>query len=617
MSSNKSWTKSFFGGIWSLLNFTRNLFLNLLFIGVIVLIGAAVMSEDTRVSVPKNSVFVLDIYGDVVIQKESIDPFDEFMKEAFDQRRAKPEVLLQDILLTIENAKQDSRISALVLDLHYMRNAGLDKLKQIALAIEDFKKSEKPVYAVGDYFTQSQYYLASHADHIYLNPMGMMLLEGYGRYQVYYKSALEKLKATTHVFRVGTYKSAVEPVLRDDMSDEAKQANQDWLNSLWAQYKDDVATARGFDSSNFDEKVDGFMSKFSAVDGNFAEYALQNNWVDALKTRDEVNNELTDLVGSDSSLLGYKSIKFDEYLSVVKPPVPLISSGTENVGVVVAKGTILNGTQKSGTIGGDSTARLLRKARLDNSVKAVVLQVDSPGGSAFASEVIRQEIELLRASGKPVVASMSTLAASGGYWISASADEIWAAPSTITGSIGIFGMFLTYEDTLSFLGVTSDGVGTTDFAGAISATRKLNPKIADVFQLSIENGYSQFINLVSASRDMTPETVDGIAQGRVWIGEKAKELGLVDNLGYLDDAIQSAAALANLDVYDTKYIERSLSPKEMFWREFFKDVSRYAGKAIQVDSNTQLMGLVQQLVSDFEDIATLNDPRGIYAFFDV
>lgn len=614
MSSGKSWTKSFFSGIWSLLTFTRNLFLNVLFIGFIVLIGAAVMSEEGKVSVPRDSMLVLDIYGDIVIQKEAVEPFDEFMREAFDQKEENPEVLLQDILLTIKNAKQDSRISGLVLDLKYMQRAGMDKLKQIALAIEDFKESDKPVYAIGDYYTQPQYYLASHADHLYMHPMGFMMLDGFGRYRTYFKAALEKLKATTHVFRVGTFKSAVEPFLRDDMSEEAKAANEAWLGSLWGQYKADVAKARGFELNNFDESVDNFMTKFSAAGGDFAQYALQNNWVDALKTREEVITEFSDLVGAENNKAGFRKIAFDDYLKVLTQGMPMLSGGNDNVGVVVAKGTILNGNQKAGTIGGDSTARLLRKARLDDSVKAVVLQVDSPGGSAFASEVIRHEVELLQQAGKPVVASMSTMAASGGYWISASADEIWAAPSTITGSIGIFGMFLTYEDSLNYLGVNSDGVGTTDFAGAFSAARKLDPRIADIFQLSVENGYDQFINLVSESRNITPEKVDEIAQGRVWIGETAKDLGLVDELGYLEDAVKSAANMAQLETYDTKYIERALSPSELFWKGFFSDASAYMGKAIQVDSNSQMMSLVQKLVSDFNDITRLNDPRGVYAF---
>ena len=613
MANGKNWTKSLFLGLWTVLNTSRKIFFNLIFIVLAVFIIAAMMSDDDKVKVPKSSALVLNLKGDLVIETHAVDPFDKFLQEAFDQKDERPEVLLRDVIFAIDNAKQDRRIKALVLDLQGMYNTGLDKLDQVASAIESFKESGKPVYAVGDYYSQSQYYLASHADHLYLNPNGWMLLEGYGRYRTYFKSALEKVKATTHVFKVGTYKSAIEPFIRDDMSDEAKEANQEWLNALWSQYKQDVSDARGFPIDNFDEQIEGFLAKFEASSGSFADYALQNGWVDALKSREEINAELTDLVGKDSSGLSYKRIGFDSYLDVIKPPFPVQKNGVDKVGVVVAKGTILNGNQKPGTIGGDSTAKLLKKARLDDSVKAVVLHVDSPGGSAFASEVIRQEIENLKAAGKPVVALMSTYAASGGYWISASADEIWAAPSTITGSIGIFGMFMTYENTLDYLGIHTDGVGTTDFGG-MSATRALDPRVGQLLDMSIRHGYDQFISLVANERDMTKEDVDKIAQGRVWIGDKAKELGLVDELGYLDDAVKAAASLASLEKYDTKYVSRSLSAKEKFWREFFQNASVFMAKAHFADSDSALVDLVKQLVSEFDAIAKMNDPKGVYAF---
>lgn len=613
MASSKNWTKAFFSGLWTALNFLRNMFFNIIFIVIVVGLIAAFMSDDGKVEVPTDSALVLSINGNIVIEEVAKDPFDEFVREAFEQAEDNPEVLLQDILFAIDNAKQDRRIKALVLNLQGLRGGGMDKLKQVAMALEDFKTSEKPIYAVGDYYTQSQYYLASHADHLYLNPMGGLMLDGFGRYRMYYKSALEKLKATTHVFRVGTFKSAVEPVLRDDMSDEAKEANQEWLDALWEAYKQDVANAREMDMSNFDEQFDSFNAKFEVAGGDFAQYALQNNWVDALKTRDEVREELIALVGSDDSRRGFNSITFDQYMQVLKMPFDLPDNGSDKVGVVVAKGTILNGTQKAGTIGGDSTARLLRKARNDDSIKAVVLQVDSPGGSAFASEVIRQEITLLQAAGKPVVASMSSLAASGGYWISTSADEIWAAPTTITGSIGIFGMFMTYEDTLDYLGIHTDGVGTTEFTG-LTATRRLDPRLGNIFQRSIEHGYDQFIGLVAESRSMDVEQVDKIAQGRVWIGSKAKELGLIDELGYLDDAVKSAANLAGLETYDTKYVQRTLSSTEQFWREFLGSASAMMGKAIVADSDNQLMQIIGKVVADFNAVAKLNDPRGMYAY---
>lgn len=613
MTEKKSWTKSFFLGIWSVLNFSRKVFFNLIFIGIFIGIVATLISDEGKISISQNSALVLNLNGDLVIQKREVDPFNQFMQEAFGKKDEKPEVLLADVILAIENAKQDKRITTLVLDLHGLRSAGLDKLQQVAEALEDFKQSGKPVYAIGDYYTQNQYYLASQADHLYLNPMGFMMMDGYSRYRMYFKSALGKLKATTHVFRVGTYKSAIEPFIRDDMSQPAKEANQQWLDALWGQYKQGVATARGVSMENFDEKAESFLQKFEQADGSFAQYALENKWVDALKTREDVLNELTALVGEDDTRRGYTHVNFNNYLHIINPPLPVIDNGTEKVGIVVAKGSILNGTRKSGDIGGDSTARLLRQARLDDSIKAVVLQVDSPGGSAFASEIIRQEVLNLKQAGKPVIASMSTYAASGGYWISASADQIWAAPSTITGSIGIFGMFMTYENSLDYLGVHTDGVGTTDFSG-LSTVRALNPTMGAIIQRSVEHGYDQFIDLVGQNRHMSKEEVDSIAQGRVWIGQTAKELGLVDELGYLDDAVSSAAEMAQLDTFDIKYVQPSLSPRELFWKQLFGQTSVALAKAHFANSDSALIGMVKQLVSEFEAIAQLNDPRGVYAF---
>lgn len=612
MANGTSWTKSFFLGIWNILNFSRKMFFNIIFIALAIGLISVLMRDDGKVVVPKSTALVLNIEGEIVIEETYVDPFDEFLTQAFDQEKDNPEVLLRDILFALENAKHDNRVKTLVLQLQGMQNAGMDKLKQVATAIDDFKESGKPVYAIGDYFTQSQYYLASKADNIYLNPMGAMMFDGYGRYGTYFKSALEKLKITTHVFKVGTYKSAVEPVLRDDMSEEAKEANRAWLSSLWQQYKQDVAAERELPLTSFDENVETFLQKFEQADGDFATYALDNGWVDALKTREEVRQEMVELVGTKGKSENFTQINLGNYLKVIKSPFGAPSTNADKVAVVVAKGTILNGTQKAGQIGGDSTAKLLRKARLDNSVKAVVLHVDSPGGSAFASEIIRQEIENLKASGKPVVALMSTYAASGGYWISASADEIWAAPSTITGSIGIFGMFMTYENTLDYLGIHTDGVGTTDFAG-LGASRTLDPRIGQLIQMSIENGYDQFINLVAQERDMSLEAVDQIAQGRVWIGETAKDLGLVDNLGYIDDAVNSAASLAGLDSFDTEYVQRDLSPADQFWKEFFGQASVVFGKATFAQSDSRLMSLVQQLVSEFDAVARFNDPKGVYA----
>jgi protease-4 len=616
MSSGKSWTKSLFVGLWAGLNFSRKLFLNIIFIVILLGCISVFLNNDNQVTVPANSALVLKLVGNLVIEKQAVDPFDEFLEEAFEQKDDNPEILLQDVLLTIENAKQDSRITALVLDLHNFGKAGLDKLEQIALALEGFKESEKPIYAIGDYYSQNQYYLASRADHLYLNPMGFMMFEGYGRFGMYFKSAIEKLKAQTHVFKVGTYKSAVEPYIRDDMSDAAKEANKAWLTAMWTQYKTSVAQARGLDVDDFDEELDVFLEKFEQSGGDFAKYALDFGWVDALKTREQALQEIVAVVGKNQNGTGFNAVSYKNYLKIINPVLPNMPNMPNNidkVAVVVAKGTILNGTKKPGQIGGDSTAELLRKARYDDTVKSVVLYVDSPGGSAFASEIIRQEVENLQAVGKPVVAVMSTYAASGGYWISAGADKIIAAPSTITGSIGIFGMFLSFENTLDYLGVHTDGVGTTEFAG-LGITKTLNPKLAAIMQRGIEHGYDQFISLVADKREMSKDQVDQIAQGRVWIGQTALELGLVDELGYLEDGVKAAAELANLTTYDTQYIQKSLSQSEMFWRELFQNASVSFKGAFELEKSSTLLNIVKELTADLEAVAKLNDPKGVYAY---
>jgi len=612
MAAKGNWTKSLFIGLWTVLNFTRKLFFNVIFLAIFVgLIVAVTSSEDEQLTVNSDSALLLTLNGKLVIEKEAVDPFEQFMQDALGSEPDNPEVLVRDVVKVIENAQNDRRIKALVLDLQALTGGGLDKLREVAKAIDEFKTSEKPVYAIGDYFTQDQYYLAAHADHIYLNPMGSLLIEGYGRYGMYFKDMLDKLKVTTHIFRVGTYKSAVEPLIRNDMSPEAKAAEKQWLDGYWAQYKADVAAARGISVDNFDETLDGLLSKFEAAGGDFAQYALQNNWVDALKTREEVRAELVALVGDDKNQLGVNITKFNTYLKVVNPPMPAVDTDMDKVAIVVAKGTILNGNQKAGNVGGDSTARLLRKARLDDNVKAVVLQIDSPGGSTLASEVIRQEVLELKKAGKPVVSSMSTYAASGGYWIAANTDKIIASPSTITGSIGVFGMFMTYENSLNYLGVNSDGVGSTELAG-FSTVRPLAPEFGQILQRNVETTYQNFLTLVSTARGMEIDAVDDVAQGRVWIGTDALELGLVDELGTLQNAVTAAAELAELENYDSFYVQRTLTAQEIFWKEFFGQAFTFVGKWQFAQADGALISEFKRVLNEFSLVNKLNDPKGTY-----
>lgn len=613
MSQSSSWTKSLFTGLWNILNFSRKLFFNIIFIVIAVAIIMAVTKDSKKLGVTSNSILNVTLNGRLVIEKEEVPPFDQFMKEAFDEKDDNPEVLVRDVVLALENAAADNRIKGAMLNLQGLRPSGLDKLRIVAKAVEEFKVSGKPIYAVGDYYTRDQYYIAAHASEIFLNPMGAVIVDGYSRFGTYLKRMLDKLKITTHIFRVGTYKSAVEPYMRNDMSEAAKAANQAWISKYWNQYKTDVAKARGFDMNNFDEKFEDFLTKFKTVDGDFSEYALQFGWVDGLKTREDIRDVMKTIADSADNRVGYATTSLATYLNVINPPLPKKKSNKDTIAIVVASGTILDGEQKAGTIGGDSTAQKLRQARLDEKVKAVVLRVDSPGGSAFASEIIRQEILNLQAVGKPVVTQMGSLAASGGYWISMSTDHIIASPSTITGSIGVFGLFMTFENSLDYLGVNTDGVSSSELAD-ISPLRPLNDGYRDLIQMNIERTYSEFISIVANERDLDVEEVDEIAQGRVWIGEDAIEIGLIDELGNLDTAIDKAAELASIENYTTRYIERSLSPKELFWKEFFGNTATYAARSAIESTDSALVSMVKKAVSDFDSIHQLNDPNGVYVF---
>ena len=607
-----------FKGIWTGINFSRRLVLNILFLLLVILFFVAITGEEDKVKVADGTVLRLNLNGPIVEEKTYVDPVEAAINDATMGKEAPSEILLDDVIEVINEATNDDRITVMLLDLQKMPSAHINKLKQITKAIDEFKAAGKQVIATGYYYTQAQYYVAAHADEISMHPYGGVSIEGYGMFPLYFKEALEKLKVTQHIFRVGTYKSAVEPFIRNDMSDAAKEANSVWLTALWNEYKTDVAASRPFDESNFDEDMDVYLAKMQAVDGNSGQYALNNQWVDSLKTSQQIRQQLIELVGAEETGKTFKQVSFREYLSLVKPPVEFDNPITEKVAVVVAKGTIVDGERKAGEIGGDSTAALLRKARLDDKVKAVVLRIDSGGGSMFASEVIRAEVLALKAAGKPVIASMSSVAASGGYWIASAANEIWAAPSTITGSIGVFGTFMTFENTIAELGIYSDGVATTDLAG-FSIARPLDEKMADIIQLSVENAYKRFLDVVAEARNMTPEQVDKIAQGRVWIATQAKELGLVDKLGDKQDAIEAAAELAKLKHYDVKTIKQSLTPQEQMLQDIFGTaaVKSFFAKSDSSQSvlatQANLQSLIKQLSSEIDNLKDYNDPQGVYA----
>ncbi|EHZ2590560.1 signal peptide peptidase SppA [Vibrio parahaemolyticus] len=598
-----------FKGIWKSITFIRLALANLIFLLMIaVFYFAFTYTGEGRPVIEKESALVMNLSGPIVEQRRYVNPMDSVAGSLLGNEMPKENVLF-DIVDTIRYAKDDAKVSGLVLALRDLPETNLTKLRYIAKALNEFKASGKPVYAVGDFYNQSQYYLASYADKVYMAPDGGVLIKGYSAYSMYYKTLLEKLDVSTHVFRVGTYKSAIEPFIRDDMSDAAKESATRWVTQLWSAFVDDVTTNRNINAKVLNPTMEELLTEMKSVDGDLAQLAVKMGLVDELATRQDIRTLFAKEFGSDGKD-SYNAISYYDYLATIRPDYTLAN---HDIAVVVASGAIMDGQQPRGTVGGDTVASLLRQARNDEKVKAVVLRVDSPGGSAFASEVIRNEMEALKKAGKPVVVSMSSLAASGGYWISMSADKIVAQPTTLTGSIGIFSVITTFEKGFSKLGINTDGVGTSPFSGD-GITTGLSEGASQAFQLGIEHGYKRFISLVGSNRDMTVEEVDKVAQGRVWTGQDALSFGLVDQMGDFDDAVELAAKLANVTDYGIYWVEEPLSPTELFLQEFMNQVKVSLG----VDATSLLPKSLQPVAQQFEQDASLlqsfNDPKGQYAF---
>jgi protease-4 len=547
--------------------------------------------------IPSDAALVLRPEGEIVEQLSG-DPLQLAIAEA--RGLGRDETLLRDLVDALHAAKGDPRIKTVVLEFDSMAGAGQPTLDEFARAVADFRKSGKKVIASGSGFARDTYYVAAHADEVYLDPMGLVVLEGYERYRNYYKDALDKLGVDINVFRVGTYKSAVEPYLRSDMSPEDREASQAFVNSLWETYLAAVAKARGLTPEALSAYVNTFTPQVQAAKGDTAKVALQAKLVTALKTPNEVERRVMELAGKDEDKDSYRGISFREYLRVARAENRVGKSADERIAVLVGSGEIVD-ADGAGVISGDKMSSLIRKARLDKDIKALVLRVDSPGGSVAASEQIYREINAFKATGRPVVVSMGDLAASGGYYIAAPADEIWASPATITGSIGIFGLFPTAPRAVKNLGIGTDGVGTTPLSGELRIDRPIGPAASQLLQSVIEHGYEDFLARVSGGRKMTRDQVDAIAQGRVWSGRDAKRLGLVDNLGSLDDAVNAAAKRAKL--VDGKWSRDYLEPDKNFAQQIVSSVRAWAARALLQGVDLGLSGV------DTEALAALQAVR--------
>jgi protease-4 len=608
MSGKLNPVKKVLGRIWRGIDASRRAFVNLLFVAFVIFLLVILFSSD-KPEIADGTALVVSPKG-ILVEQLTGQSIERMIDEA---RGVVPtETLLKDVIDSITAAKDDDRVQALVLNLSSFGGGRLTKLQDLRDAIVDFKTSGKKVIATSDFYAQDQYFLAANADEIIVHKMGGVILEGYGRYKMYHRDGIERLGLDVHVFRVGEYKSAVEPYLRDDMSPEAKEANLEWLGDLWQIYLDQVSAARGTTVEELVEYANEFPRLIEEAYGDTAKAALDFGLVDHAMTRVEIREHLVEIVGEDEDSHSYNKITYKDYLELDDEDRFGRKAKGDRVGVIVARGTILDGSHPPGTIGGDSTAALIRQARNNDKIKAIVLRVDSGGGSAFASEVIRRECEKARADGKPVIASMGSVAASGGFWISTSSDQIWAHPSTITGSIGIFGMFPTYQRPLAeHLGTRVDGVSTAPLAG-IRPDRELPEEIGQTIQAMIDQGYREFLARVAESRGMTTEEVDLIARGRVWSGEDAYDHGLVDNLGDLDDAIAAAAVLAELDDdYEVAYVEKEVEFKERILKQLMAHAIQLAGPELTNDG--PLGDILRQVERQAAVFAELNDPNHAYA----
>ncbi|ECB6498882.1 signal peptide peptidase SppA [Salmonella enterica subsp. enterica serovar Chester] len=600
----------FFKWTWRVLNFVREMVLNLFFIflvlvgvGIWMQIGNGSNSEQTA-----RGALLLDISGVIVDKPSTNHRLGALGRQLFGASSDRlQENSLFDIVNAIRQAKDDRNITGIVLDLKNFTGADQPSMRYIGKALREFRDSGKPIFAVGENYSQGQYYLASFANKIWLSPQGQVDLHGFATNGLYYKTLLDKLKVSTHVFRVGTYKSAVEPFIRNDMSPAAREADNRWIGELWQNYLHTVSANRQISPQQLFPGAQAIIDGLTSVGGDTAKYALDHKLVDALASSADVEKALTKQFGWSKTENNYRAISYYDY----SLKTPADTGGT--IAVIFANGAIMDGEETPGNVGGDTTASQIRDARLDPKVKAIVLRVNSPGGSVNASEVIRAELAAARAAGKPVVVSMGGMAASGGYWISTPANYIVASPSTLTGSIGIFGVINTVENSLSSIGVHSDGVSTSPLAD-ISMTKALSPEVQQMMQLSIEYGYKRFITLVADARKRTPEQIDKIAQGHVWTGEDAKANGLVDSLGDFDDAVAKAAELAKLKQWHLDYYQDEPTVLDMVMDSMTGSVRAMLPEAIQAMLPAPLVSAANTVKAEGDKLAAFNDPQNRYAF---
>ena len=602
--------RSFFSGLWRGLDALRKaLHLILLLVIFGVLIG---ILRGSVPRIPAKAALLIAPEGQLVEQLSG-DPLERALQQTRGETRH--ETLLWDLTDSIRAAANDQRIAAVALDLEKFEGAAQPTLEELAAALREFRASGKKVIAYGTEMTQERYYLAAQADEVLLDPMGFVLIEGYDRFRHYLKDVLDKIGVEINVFRVGSFKSAVETFTRMNMSPEDREESRVYLNALWSSYQAAVTRARKLPPDALEKYVESLTKTVPAAGGDAARVALQANLVTSLKTRIQFEQRLIGLVGKDDDTNSFKSVSADDYVRYARAQKKLKADGKARIGVIVAQGDIVDGDQPPGTIGGETVARLIRQARTDKNIKALVLRVDSPGGSVLASEQIYRELVELRSAGKPVVVSMSGYAASGGYYISAPADEIWASPATITGSIGIFAIIPTIERTLGKVGVGVDGVGTTPLSGQLRLDRPLGDEARTLLQSTVSRGYDEFLERVATGRKKSRDQVDAIAQGRVWAGTDARRIGLVDQLGSFNDATKAAARRAKVSDYALEFIEPELTWAQALVMQLKSSLAALFLRASPTE--TALAQLAQRLdpvALEAQRLAHFTVPNRLYAY---
>jgi protease-4 len=601
-SEERSMFVRFFVAIWKFIDGTRKLVLNVIFLFILLFVVLAVVDTGEALIVQSDTALVLKPQGNVV-EQYSGTPFDQALQQVTEESRR--ETRLRDLVEAVRRARDDERIVRLVINPTYMGGIGQASLNELEAAIADFKTSGKPVVALADNLGQRQYYLAAMADEVWLNPEGMIWIDGFASYRNFYREGLEKLEVEVNLFRVGEFKSAMEPFIRDDMSPQAREANLFWIGGLWQQYLEAISRHRGIPLVDLSDAIVHFADRLEAADGDFARFAMDLGLVDRLVSRPEAHQELASLGASAKGSEGFRQVDSDNYLLLTD--LQHRPSSANKVAVVVAEGEIRRGHHPPGSVGAETLAERLRSVAEDANVKAVLLRLNSPGGEVFASEKIRREVQALKETGKTVVISMGDVAASGAYWIAMAGDEVWASPATITGSIGVFGMIPTFAKPMNNLGIHTDGVGTTPLAGKLRLDLPLDEDLKRIFQGSTERTYMKFITLVAEARGMDVEAVEEVAQGRVWSGIQAKERGLVDQTGTLQQAIDSAARIAGLGSdYSVSYSESDLSALESFILEISGNTASRLGLTLRSQPWIQ-SSMFEDLIRDLNMLAAAGE----------